>query len=109
MIYILKGFRTIVIIFIVISTKFRLMCPPAFFRCLLNLGTYTELGNKPFIVFWVYGISTFVGDLMPNPILNNQFYFKQFSLALVHSLIVKNISISSYSVYSNSSNSTNSV
>ena len=27
---------------------------------------------------------------MPNPILyNNQFYFKQFSLAWVHSLIVK--------------------
>ena len=40
---------------------------------------------------------------------NNQFYFKQFSLAPVHSLIVKNISISSYSVYSNSSNSANSV
>ena len=29
---------------------------------------------------------------------NDQFYFKQFSLAWVHSLIVKNISISSYSV-----------
>ena len=28
----------------------------------------------------------------------NQFYFKQFSLAWVHSLIVKNISISNYSV-----------
>ena len=40
---------------------------------------------------------------------NNQFYFKQFSLALVHSLIVKNISILSYSVYSNGSNSANSV
>ena len=40
---------------------------------------------------------------------NSQFYFKQFSLAWVHSLIVKNISISSYSVYSNSSNSANSV
>ena len=32
--------------------------------------------------------------------VNNQFYFKQFSLTLVHSLIVKNISISSYSVFS---------
>ena len=31
---------------------------------------------------------------------NSQFYFKQFSLAWVHDLIVKNISISSYSVYS---------
>ena len=29
---------------------------------------------------------------------NNQFYFKQFSLAWVNSLIVKDISISSYSV-----------
>ena len=36
---------------------------------------------------------------------NNQFYFKQFSLEWVHSLFVKNISISNYSVYSNSSNS----
>ena len=47
--------------------------------------------------FWLvgfYGISTFVGHLMPNPIhINNQFYFKQFSLAWVHSLIVKDISI----------------
>ena len=38
---------------------------------------------------------------------NSQFYFKQFSLASVHSLIVKNISISNYSVYSNSFNSAN--
>ena len=29
--------------------------------------------------------------------VNKQFYFKQFSLAWVHSLIVKNISISNYS------------
>ena len=36
---------------------------------------------------------------------NNQLYFKQFSLVFVYSLILKNISISSYSVYSNSSNS----
>ena len=39
-----------------------------------------------------YGISTFVGYLTPNP-----FLCKQFSLAWVHSLIVKNISISNYS------------
>ena len=26
---------------------------------------------------------------MPNPFLNNQFYFKEFSLAWVYSLIVK--------------------
>ena len=36
-------------------------------------------------------------------VLNNQFYFKQFILAWVHNLIVKNISISNYSVYSSSS------
>ena len=37
-----------------------------------------------------YGISTFVGYLAPNPFYtNSQFYFKQFSLAWVHNLIVK--------------------
>ena len=61
------------------------------------------------LLFGFYGISTFVGYLTQNPFLNNQFYFKQFSLALVHSLIVKNISISSYSLYSNSYNLANSV
>ena len=80
-------------------------------------------------VWWLvgfYGISTFVVYLMPNPFYTiNQFYFKQFNLAWVHSLsktflfqaiqfsqavlfqtiqfsmstqFVKNISISSYSV-----------
>ena len=54
-------------------------------------------------LFGFYGISTFVGYLMPNLFYTNkQFYFKHFSLAKVYSLIVKNISISSYSVYSNS-------
>ena len=37
-------------------------------------------------------------------VANSQFYFKQLSLAWIHSLIVKNISISSSLVYSNSSN-----
>ena len=33
------------------------------------------------LVGWVYGISTFVGYLMPNLFhANNQFYFKLFSL-----------------------------
>ena len=41
--------------------------------------------------------------------MSKQYYFKQFSLAYVLSLSVKNISISSYSVKSNSSNSKNSV
>ena len=33
-IFIIKGFWTIVFIFIVISTMFWLICPLAFFRCL---------------------------------------------------------------------------
>ena len=45
-----------------------------------------------------YGISTIEGYLI-HFYTNNQFYFKQFSLAWLHSLIIKNISISSYSVY----------
>ena len=40
---------------------------------------------------------------------NSQFYFKQFSLARVHSVIVKSIFTSTDSVNSNSSNSANSV
>ena len=47
--FIIKGFRTIVFIFIVISTTFLLICPPAFFRCLSNSGTFTELRNMSFI------------------------------------------------------------
>ena len=47
--YIIKGFRTIVFIFIVISTTFRPRCPPAFFRCLSNSGTCTELQTTSFI------------------------------------------------------------
>ena len=46
---IIKDFRTIVFIFIVISTTFRPICPPAFFRCLSNSGTYTELRTTSFI------------------------------------------------------------
>ena len=48
-IYIIKGFRTIVFIFIVISTTFRLICPPAFFKCLSNSGTFMELRTTSFI------------------------------------------------------------
>ena len=43
MIFIIKDFRTIDFTFIVISTMFRPICPPAFFRCLSNSGTFTEL------------------------------------------------------------------
>ena len=49
LIFSIKGFRTIVFVFIVISTTFRLICPPAFFRCLSNSGTYTELLTTSFI------------------------------------------------------------
>ena len=45
----LRVFRTIVFIFIVISTTFRPICPPAFFRCLSNSGTFTELRTASFI------------------------------------------------------------
>ena len=48
-IFVIKGFRTIVIIFIVISTTFRPICPPAFFRRLLNSGTFMELWTMSFI------------------------------------------------------------
>ena len=49
MIFIIKGFRTIVLIFIVISTTFRPICLLAFFRCLSNSGTFTELRTSSFI------------------------------------------------------------
>ena len=47
--FIIKGFWTIVFIFIVISTMFRPIRPLAFFRCLSNSGTYTELRITSFI------------------------------------------------------------
>ena len=57
-----------------------------------------------------YVISTFVGYLMPNPFLyNKQFYFKQFSLALVHNLIVKVFLFQAIEFNLNSSNSNNSI
>ena len=40
--FIMKGFWTIVFIFIVISTTFWPICPSAFFRGLLNSGIFTE-------------------------------------------------------------------
>ena len=46
---IIKGFQSIVFIFIVISTMFQLICPPACLRRLLNSGTYTELQTTSFI------------------------------------------------------------
>ena len=49
MIFIIKGFRAIVFIFIAISTTFRPICPPAFFRWLSNSGNYSELRTTSFI------------------------------------------------------------
>ena len=49
MIFIIKGFWTIVFIFIVISTTFWPICSLAFFRCLSNLGTFMELQTMSFI------------------------------------------------------------
>ena len=43
------GFRTIVFIFIVISPTFRPIYSLAFFRCLSNSGTFTELRTTSFI------------------------------------------------------------
>ena len=50
-VFIIKGFRTIIFIFIfiVIFTMSQPICPPAFFRCLSNSGTYTELRTTSFI------------------------------------------------------------
>ena len=49
MIFIIKGFRTIVFIFIVIFTTFRPICPLAFFKCLSNSETFMELRTTSFI------------------------------------------------------------
>ena len=46
--FIIEGFRTIVFIFIVISTTFRPICHPAF-KYLSNSGTFTELRTTSFI------------------------------------------------------------
>ena len=48
MIFIIKGFRTIVFIFIVISTAFRPICPPAFFR---GKGNHLPLWDKVEIIY----------------------------------------------------------
>ena len=49
MIFIIKGFRTIVFIFIVISTTFQPIRPPAFFKCLSNSEIHTKLRTSSFI------------------------------------------------------------
>ena len=46
---IIKGIRTIVFIFIDISTTSQSICPPAFFRCLPNSRTFMELELRPLL------------------------------------------------------------
>ena len=58
--FIIKVFRTIVFIFIVISPTFWPICLPAFFRCLSNLGTFTELRTTSFIETTGVACSDFV-------------------------------------------------
>ena len=55
LIFIIKGFRTIVFIFIVISATFQLICPPAFFRCLLSKFLRWSL-----LIFIIKGFRTIV-------------------------------------------------
>ena len=50
MIFIIKGFRTIV--FIIISTMFRLICPQVFFKCLSNSETHRTLN---YVLYWIHG------------------------------------------------------
>ena len=54
-IFIIKGFRTIVFIFIVISTTFQPICPPTFFRCLLSKPLRRSL-----MIFIIKGFLTIV-------------------------------------------------
>ena len=46
------GFRTIVLIFMVISTTFRPICPPVFFRCLLSKFLRQSLMSFIIKGFW---------------------------------------------------------
>ena len=65
-----------------------------FFICMVSvcIYIYTCFSFIWFVGF--YDISTFVGYLPTNPFyVNNRFYLKQFSLARVQGIIVKNISI----------------
>ena len=55
MIFIIKGFRTIVFVFIVNSTTFRSIRPPAFFRCLLS-----KFLRRSLLIFIIKGFRTIV-------------------------------------------------
>ena len=83
LIFIIKGFQTIVFIFIVISTTFQLICPPAFFRSLSNSGTFTELQTTSFIQCEFWGLINLMFLLDQNyyyyewylPVLIFRFFF----------------------------------
>ena len=55
MIFIIMGFRTIVFIFIIFSTTFRPICPPAFFMCLLS-----KFLRRTLMIFIIKGFRTIV-------------------------------------------------
>ena len=53
---------------------------------------YFQVNMFDLQLVWVYGISTIEGYLMPDLFyIYKQFYFKDFTLALVHSLSVKTV------------------
>ena len=53
LIFIIKCFRIIVFIFIVISTTFRPICRPAYFRCFVELGNLH--GTSNYVLYWIHG------------------------------------------------------
>ena len=55
MIFVIKGFRTIVFIFIVISATFRPICLPTFFSCLLS-----KFLRRSLMIFIIKGFRTIV-------------------------------------------------
>ena len=75
-----------------------LIPPPNRVQSLVN--SYQRLKKWYLVVIWVLWHINLCRLFNAKSIFytNNQFFLKQFSLAWVHSLIVKNISISSYSV-----------
>ena len=87
------------------------------FQCLIwGNVTYFYWFRKTFIFYWLfgwlvgfYGISTFVGYLTPNPIFMQIVLFQTIQFSMSTQFNCQNISISSYSVYSNNSNSIDSV
>ena len=90
----------------------RLFNPKSIF---IHINSFILNNAVEYKVGWLGFMATFEGYLTANSFYANiqfyfkqfnlvkQFYYKQFSSAEVHSLIVKNISTSSYSIQSNNS------